>query len=380
MDLTIGTYNLMKPNQTSTKHNKAWSQRKDDLLKNIAAAKTDVLCIQELSARDESWMKTSASGLGYDFSYASCKEGSGVGILFKKDKFNLSDKKTGTFQGKDDQGGVRSRAFIQLDLEDKSTKKISRVASMHLYGGTSRGNPLGRQQIENFRKQIEENDSNISQIILAGDFNSDAKDEIDQHLDGPCTFLLKPNSSSSYSYNTVPADGKTPLIQTTNRSRRHLDWVFAGIKNTDSNKKLADMEWIPLTNQIQNASDHTLHAVQIKGAVPQDQISQGNAKIASERASEKTKKSSRNSKGKKIGRGIGATLLEILEALFGGRRGGHSHRSHRSHRRTHRTHRQSSHKHHHAHSHQQYKERVPGPKNGTDVWEEYPSDKEFDGW
>lgn len=298
MSIIVGTYNLMKPNQTANKHNKAWNERKEDLLKNIAVSTTDVLCVQELSGQNENWMKTSAHKLGYDFFYASCKEGSGVGVLYKKNKFNLINKKTGTYEGEDDQGGVRTRAFVQLDLEDKTTKKISRVASMHLYGGTSRGNPLARQQIENFRQQIEENDKDISQIILAGDFNSDAKDEIDQHLNGPCTYLLKPHSNSSYTYNTVPAGGASPLIRTTNRSNRHLDWVFTGIKNTKSDKKIADMEWVPLNNQIKNASDHLLHAVKIKETVSQNQVCQ--APLTSSPSSDITQE-------------LGKELLAIIE-------------------------------------------------------------------
>ncbi len=139
---------------------------------------------------------------------------------------------------------------------------------MHLYGGTSRGNTLGRGQMEYMRGQIEKNDDTISQVILAGDFNSDAAFELQNQVDGPCTFLLKPLNNSSYNYTTVPHDGINPKIVTTNRSDRHLDWVFVGIKNPQNdpcNAMTANLEKASVGAQIINASDHRLHAVEIKG-------------------------------------------------------------------------------------------------------------------
>lgn len=259
--LTIGTYNIMKPNQVGDRHNAAWPERKEQVLQNIGNVKADILCIQELAVPDQEWMRKRVAALGYALFYASCKEGSGIAVLYRQDKFDLVAHKEGIFSG---DGGARRRSFVQVDLRDKQTQEITRAASMHLYGGTKDGNPLGRQQIESFRGQIEQETDQVARIVLAGDFNSDIQDERTQNLNGPCRYMLDPNPHSPFSYHSALESG----IHTTNRSRRHLDWVFVGLKDankTSETVSVTDVEVVPVPNEIVNASDHRLHALCLKG-------------------------------------------------------------------------------------------------------------------
>lgn len=267
MSITVGTYNIMKPNPFFNGHNKAWPERQHELLSNIQNANLDVLCVQELDSTQMDWLTTRVKELGYTFFHASCKEGSGVGIFYRTSAFDLISEKRGIFSA---DNGARQRSFIQVDLQDKTTQEITRFASMHIYGGTREGNTLGRQQIESFRGQIEQNDDGISRIILAGDFNSDITDENSKSLDGPCKFILNKHADSSYRYNSIDEQ-----IVTSNRSRRHLDWIFVGIRNS---LMQADVENIlpsnQCHNQILNASDHRLHAIRIKGVKVASKTSQ----------------------------------------------------------------------------------------------------------
>lgn len=257
---SIGTYNIMKPNLQKNKYNAAWNERKNQVLGNIRNGNLDVLCIQEVAKPELEWLSKEVFKFGYSLQHASCKDGSGVAVLYKQDKFNLISHSKGIFSG---DNGNRTRAYVQLDLQDKSTQNISRVASMHLYGGTKTGNSLAREQIESFKKQIEQNSQDVSQIILAGDFNSDHNDELAQNLNGPCRFLLETKEEFPFSYHTTEEK-----IRTTNRSNRHLDWIFVGIKKDHKVLMKPDLEIVQLTHQIQHASDHTMHAIQLKGLKP----------------------------------------------------------------------------------------------------------------
>lgn len=102
---------------------------------------------------------------------------------------------------------------------------------MHLYRGVSRGNALGERQLQAFRKQIETNDERISEVILAGDFNSD----LDAELNGShaiCRSLLEP-SASPYRYRTVTKDGAgNKIVTSKSRHQRHLDWILSAKKET----------------------------------------------------------------------------------------------------------------------------------------------------
>lgn len=267
--MQIGTYNVLKPGP-ATRHNPAWETRKHDVVKNIAAANLDVVCIQELAVSEAPWLKEKAQSLGYSFHYEeNPNEGKtqnlAVGILYKAAKYDLVGK---------DKHLYERRCTLQLDLKDKVSQLVSRVASVHIYGGASHGNTLGTKQIESFRPQIESGDGTVHRIIIAGDFNSDMDEEALPGRDEGtkvCSKLLTKQVSSAYQYATALRDSEGRKIPTTTKpSGRHLDWVFVGTKDPEAFIRNHNIQVAPVGNQVLSASDHKLHAIVIKDGSSQN--------------------------------------------------------------------------------------------------------------
>lgn len=255
MSLTIGTYNVAKPGQRDLED---WSIRKHHVLNNLKQSNLDIVCLQELSGQsdDQRFLTEEISKLGYAYLYESKKSATGLAILYKKDKFDQLGENRGEYSSVEE-GRACTRSFKQVDLQDKTTRKTFRVACMHLYGGASRGNTLGERQLQAFRKQIETSADKISEVILAGDFNSD----LDEELVGShaiCRSLLEP-SASPYRYRTVTVDDAgNKIVTSKSRHQRHLDWIFVGKKGNEVSK----IRPIAL-NQNTKASDHLMHAVEV---------------------------------------------------------------------------------------------------------------------
>lgn len=257
MSITIGTYNVAKPGQRNLEE---WSTRKHHVLDNVKRSNLDIVCLQELSGQseDQRFLNEEINKLGYAYLYESKKDATGLAILYKRDKFEQLGENRGEYSSVEE-GRPCTRSFKQVDLRDKTTRKAVRVACMHLYGGASRGNTLGERQLQSFRKQIESSDEKISELILAGDFNSD----LDEELTGShtiCRSLLQP-SESSYRYRTVTADAAgNKIVTSKSRHQRHLDWIFVGKKGAEGT--VSKIRHLPIS-QNTNASDHLLHAVEV---------------------------------------------------------------------------------------------------------------------
>lgn len=242
MSITVGTYNVGKPDDRKLD---AWDTRKDKLISNIVQSNLDVVCLQELntSLPMRQWWAEQLNKAGYAFHFNSCKEKSGVGLIYKKDKFSLKQETKEVFNT-----GEHKRAVVQVDLLNNASAKTVRIASLHLYGGPDK--TLANQQIDHFRKIAESNDKGISQIILAGDFNAESYDQ-------PCRKLAQ---KTDYVYKTVEKNKQGEKIITTSGSKRKIDWIYVGHKNPDDQENL---EPISLLNQNASASDHYLHAIKV---------------------------------------------------------------------------------------------------------------------
>lgn len=134
---------------------------------------------------------------------------------------------------------------------------------MHLYGGARLGNTLGERQLKSFREQIETQSEAVSEIVLAGDMNSD----LDEELAGShsiCRSLLEP-TSSLYRYRSVTEDAAKNKIVTNHSShKRHLDWIFVGKKVAGTAQTLMSKIKHHPINQDARASDHCFHAIEIQ--------------------------------------------------------------------------------------------------------------------
>src|SRR5262249_55088953 len=122
---SIGSYNIQKPDQT-------WQIRAPQVIDNIVQANLDVVTLQEVgdSAQDQEFMKTRLDAQGYSISRHTEKPGvTALGVIWKKERFDLVKSFTGTYTN----GADRKRCFSAVDLKDKITNKIVRVASVHLY-------------------------------------------------------------------------------------------------------------------------------------------------------------------------------------------------------------------------------------------------------
>lgn len=259
MPITIGTYNIAKPGQAGLED---WSVRKNYVLNNLKQAQLDVVCLQEVSGKqeDQAFLIEETKKLGYAYLFEAKKAATGLGIMYKREKFDLVSEKRGEFSSIEE-GRLCTRSFLLTDLKDKTTGKVKRVACMHLYGGARHGNTLGERQLKAFREQIEA--LGDAEIVLAGDMNSD----LDEELAGShsiCRSLLEP-SSSLFRYRSVTEDAaKNKIVTNRSSHKRHIDWVFVGKKVAGTAQSLVSkIKHYPI-NQDTRASDHFLHAIEIQ--------------------------------------------------------------------------------------------------------------------
>lgn len=253
---SIGTYNIQKPDDGD------WITRRPLINKAIKDADLDVVCLQEFSEKkdDKKFFLGEFKRHGYELcTHTEKRARTSVGVIWKKARFELSKRFTKSYEVMDE-GTLRKRCFSAVDLKDKTTNKIVRIASVHLFTESMEaGKPyLGVGQLESFKKQLEDEPGNISRIIVAGDFNADfGRRRGDEVLD----LIAKPQKNSNYIYRTLSRDNANKKIST--KGRNKIDWIFAGIKKDTT--KVPDspkMAYHPVVN-IPAASDHALHAVDI---------------------------------------------------------------------------------------------------------------------
>uniref|UniRef100_A0A0G4F2T9 Endonuclease/exonuclease/phosphatase domain-containing protein n=1 Tax=Chromera velia CCMP2878 TaxID=1169474 RepID=A0A0G4F2T9_9ALVE len=277
----------MKPNKEATRHNPCWEARKHLLLSALSNARLDVFCLQELSVGDAPFFKEALSRCGYVMEFYSATEEDGphrlgVAVAFCAARLQTcAPRRTGFFEAQDEDGETRRRGFLSLDLRDIGSGLVTRVASVHLYGGSSRGNPLALAQMKKFRADIEDGaeTARVFQVVVAGDMNSDVDEEHDLGFPGPCGFMLSipgggngGSGASAFLYGSVwkesaPPEGQGRKIPTTNKpGGRHLDWVFVGRRHGAGAGPLPVLRALPLRGQDRTVSDHRLTALVIEEA------------------------------------------------------------------------------------------------------------------
>ncbi len=247
---SVGTYNIQKPDAS-------WQTRKEQLFENIRAADLDVVSLQEVSDKpaDREEMKQRFQALGYEISTQTEKAGiTALGVIWKREKFTL----VRAFAGAYTNGADRKRCFAAVDLEDRATKKIIRVAAVHLYTAPRDGTPhLGIPQLQTFRRLLENESAHISRLIIAGDFNADPDREGDSDV---LRVLSQAQEGSAYAFQTVEKNSQGEKIAT--KGRNKIDWIFAGTAGATSGLA-PKVTPHPITIRYPHASDHLLHAVDV---------------------------------------------------------------------------------------------------------------------
>ena len=150
---TVATYNILHPSyerrfSTHTKFPEVWKDRGEKVKENIAASKYDILCLQEIGSKDPTVV------------YAKHKnKEDGVGIFFNPKRFTRI-RQFICF-------GNNERATVSIDLQENDTKKVIRVASIHIRGPRNEG--FGDKQLESALTMLQMETENVDAMILAGD-------------------------------------------------------------------------------------------------------------------------------------------------------------------------------------------------------------------
>jgi hypothetical protein len=137
-----------------------WSQRQPEAQNVLGKTPLDIICMQEC---DEGMLR-SITPASHAFVYAQHRaKPDGVGIFYNTSRFKQVAIRTVY--------PTNGWASVYMDLEDTTTKKIIRVASVHLQGGPER-TPGDQQLITTLHRMTTESAAGISVFIVAGDFNT----------------------------------------------------------------------------------------------------------------------------------------------------------------------------------------------------------------
>lgn len=282
--ITVGTYNILfpqsldpagKPAKFSTNigfsaddkgklyENSAF--RVGIIAKNILTADLDIVCVQEMTDHMEGALTTSLKEK-YSLKWIKHQKFHGVGILYKKDKFDLLAEKvlnlTVLMEDSLNPGlySPSRRVHILQDLLDKTTKKVFRVVSSHMF------DPRSLQDIEKQTNDVitfAESDPQgylIDRTIIAGDMNQDQFGDAKSPPQGvtPSENLatsFKPFIKEAYhvdgnldstEYEKKEAD-KGPMVE----KGRCIDWIWV---------RDIKPEHLPVQNFDCRGSDHALVA------------------------------------------------------------------------------------------------------------------------
>lgn len=242
-NVTVGTFNILDPVFAQRHHQRQgldnqgqsnWSTRGPRLITCIKNSNLDVICLQEVSEVTQNYFKQGTQDT-YDLIWL--KHGSrhdGVAILYKKGKFERKD-----FRGIPTGSGLHA-AYV--DLQDKTSQAVFRVASCHLLGGPQKGavHP-GKTQIDEYVSHVEKQDHyqvyKIDAKVIVGDFNEAFEDS------------EKFQSLKSAHYAT---DGS--MLITEPDKNRKIDWIWV--------KSRGFLEQLPIS-QDNDLSDHRLLATKL---------------------------------------------------------------------------------------------------------------------
>jgi endonuclease/exonuclease/phosphatase family metal-dependent hydrolase len=282
--VTVGSYNILFPQSVppspfSTKIGYSVDQngrlysntdfRIQIISKNILNSNLDVVCLQEMT-QDMLQKLQPTLGQKYQVVWQPHTPNShGVGILYKKNKFQLLNQKAPltVLQVPNANNPTRmiskKRSEVILDLRDVTTQKIYRIASCHLldprdFSITQKG--AHAQQVINSTDAA--SPYPIDNVIIAGDMNQDQFGDVGTALpSSPSPHLA--TAFQPFFQNGFSADANLdaseydkagfnngPIVT----KNRRIDWIFA--------KKSQPM-YLPLAQFDNRGSDHRLVAAAV---------------------------------------------------------------------------------------------------------------------
>lgn len=289
--ISIGTYNILFPQVLDPKTNKpgkyatkiGYSVRNGEvyensafrigvIAKNILKSKLDVLCLQEVTEKTAQEL-THALAKDYQVVYEQHNKNNkrpnshGVAVLYKKHKFTNLNKSHGTctyptnFNNKP---GTQTRSHLIMDLQDKTTQKVFRVASIH----TTDPRELRQDQktLHTYKvlKDVESLKApyKVDRIIIAGDMNQDQFGDIGKakpaNPSARHASAFKPFFKKNY-FVDANLEGTEFSKNDFDNSpvfckRRRIDWIFVRDHEPD---------YLELKEFDNRGSDHKLTAVTV---------------------------------------------------------------------------------------------------------------------
>lgn len=289
--LTIGTYNILKPESdyfikkfSKTYHpsiyigvdvtgKSNWDTRKNIIMQNIFSSNLDLICVQEVVRKFVPEFSHSLKNKGYAFQWIAHSDHPspwthGVGIAYKVSKFEEVIANFGTFVHdffKTKKGSLKPRRHQIVELKDKHSKEITRIASVHLHDCRdvypSSKRPLQiKQVIDDLEKRF------AHRYIIAGDFNQDQYGDM---IKGKKNFKSRPSNIEkvlrSHFYATDENYGSTTFRRDKNNlekiveNKRKIDWIF--VKSQSDKLQSINVSSFDFNPQ---ASDHKLVATSVK--------------------------------------------------------------------------------------------------------------------
>jgi endonuclease/exonuclease/phosphatase family metal-dependent hydrolase len=264
---TVGTYNILLPQTLpksvySTPVGYNTDERGDlyenskfrtnIIINNLNNANLDIICLQEVTADMGNAIATSPKlQAKYSFTWEMHPQlqppyQHGVAIGFRKDRFERSSNV-------EDIISLNKRVHLIMNLKDKTTQKIVRIASCHLLDMRDRLNYNGEHTQHVVNTTI--SGSPADYTIIAGDMNADASG-LNDELGISLAFKplidkeFKADENRESSEFTKAEYGNGPIIS----KDRRIDWIWA---------KGATPVHLPLSSFDNRGSDHRLVAVTI---------------------------------------------------------------------------------------------------------------------
>lgn len=282
--ILVGTYNILFPQKlvngapAKISTNVGYSKDVDGNLydnsdfrigiiaENISKANLDVVCLQE--ATDDMGDKLKASLKDhYHIKWVKHQNFHGVGILYNKDKFQLLHEETRTIHVQLEDAlnpGLYqpSPPRVQLlnDLMDKTSRKVFRVVSCHLFDPRSLQDKTEHTQLVVDFAEKAPSGYFIDRIIIAGDMNQDQYGDIDSPPQSAIPSEKLASAFQPFIENEYQVDGnldsteyekKNPGNGKLHSKNRHIDWIWV---------KKSKPEHHPLAEFDTKGSDHRLVA------------------------------------------------------------------------------------------------------------------------
>ncbi len=235
MDFTIGTLNILHPAFAEKHHTQEglgqngksnWHTRKDKIATLITRSNLDVICLQEISQQSNLDLQEKLKN-EYEIAHIPRSRGDGLAIYFKKVRFEKMNFV------------ALSDGLCFIDLKDRTTGKVVRVANCHLQGGNQQHK--GKKQIETLLAQV-----NAPISVIAGDFNAD-ESQLHQ-ADSKFSALLKEGFQHDGNLD------ETEVPKPTCTKGRHIDWIWCRFETPG----LAPQHHVIAQNEV--VSDHLLSA------------------------------------------------------------------------------------------------------------------------